>query len=177
MSSEEKTNFIIAIRNYKRTKSRKGSNFTDITALDAANEKVLLRSIEPVGNEYVGIGEVKSMMQSIKHENCIHAVFISKRFTAAAIEEMKQKNIQYVSEEYMPPFDTAKLYMAINNCVNNQCKSKCGLIPSTKSDCKVKKNTNNCKIRDLAENALFHFENSWVGLLRNDLKLALALNK
>jgi hypothetical protein len=40
--SENKTNFIIAVRGIKMLKSKK-LNFTDVTALDNSNNKIILR--------------------------------------------------------------------------------------------------------------------------------------
>jgi hypothetical protein len=178
MSVEDKTKFIIAIRNYKCTKTEKHSDRTDTTVLNELNEKILLRSIEPeCQNGFIGIDDVKKMMKIIKLEDYNKGILISKHFTVAAVQEMKQENIQQVSDEYMPPFETEKLYLTINNCINNQCKAKCGEIHSRKSDCKGNQKSNLCKIRALSDNALFHFEQGWVGLMKNDLKLVLAVNK
>ena len=168
----------MAIRDYKCSKTEKHSDCTDVTARDELNAKILLRSIEPQGkNGFVGIDDVKKMMGAMKREDYNRGILISKRFTVAAIQEMAQENIQQVSDEYMPPFDTGKLYLAINNCVNNQCKAKCGEIPSKESDCKNKQKASLCKVRAVSDNASFHFEQGWVDLMKNDLKLILALNK
>jgi hypothetical protein len=177
MSVEEKTELIIAIHDYKYVKKEKRSDYTDVTALDALNEKILLRSIEPEGKGYVSIGDVKDMIAVIKREEYNRGILISKRFTVAAVEEMVQENIQKVSDEYMPPFDTEKLYLAITNCINNQCKTRCGIIRLKKSECQKKQKTIPCKVKALGDNASFHFDQGWVDLLKNDLKLALALNK
>ncbi len=178
LSMEDKTEFIIAIRDFRHTKTKKLANCIDFTVFDALDKKVLLRCIEPYGNEFVGLGVVKSMIELIKREDYNRGILISKRFTAAALEGMVKGNIQQVSDEYMPHFDTEKLYLAIFNRVSDQCKTKCGKIALKEPDCQEKKHDKSpCKIKALATNALFHFEQGWIDLLQNDLKLALALSK
>ncbi len=173
--SENKTNLVIAVRGYKTVKKQKNANFTDVTALDNLNNKVLLRIIEPLGNEFIGIKDIKSMTEFIKQENYDSAILISRQFTDNALEEMNKQKIQHVSENYMPPFGIQELYLAIVDCANNQCQKKCGKTIVI-SDCQEKL-AYLCKIKTLAVNAKSHFEDGTVGLLKNDLKLALALNK
>lgn len=179
MSVEDKTKFIIAVRNYKFLKSEKHSSCVDVTVSDALNEKILLRSIDSQGkNEYVSVDDVKSMLKVMKSQDYNRGVLIGRRFTVAAAEEMAQENIQQVSEEYMPPFDTEKLYLAINTCINSQCKTNCGKTPLKKGDCKAHtKDGDFCKVRDLSDNASFHYDHGWVDLMKNDLKLLLSLNE
>jgi hypothetical protein len=177
LSIEDKTELIIAIRNYRCIKTKKMANCTDFTVLDTLNKKVLMRCIEPQGNGYIGICEVKSMIELIKREDYNQGILISNRFTAAALDGMVVGKIQKVSDEYMPPVETERLYLTIFNCISNQCKAKCGKIALKDSDCQEKLQKGPCKIKSIANNALFHFEQGWIDLLQNDLKLALALNK
>ncbi len=178
MSVEDKTQFIMAIRNYKFAKKERKPDFTDITASDASNGKILLRSIEPNGKAgFVGIDEVKNMIKVMKSGKYNSGILISKRFTSAALEEMAKKKIQLISDNYMPHFGTQELYVTINNCIDNQCKANCGKIPEKKSDCKGRLEDNPCKVRALSDNCSFHFEHGWIDLMKNDLKQLLALNK
>ncbi len=178
MSVEEKTAFIMAIRNYKYSKKKRSADFTDTTASDASNKKILLRSIEPRGKAgFVGVDEVKSMLKVMKSQNYDNGILISKRFTTAAVQEMLEQKIQLVSDEHMPYFDTEELYLTINNCIDNQCKANCGKILQKKSDCTGRLEDSPCKVRALSDNCLFHFEHGWIDLMKNDLKQLLALNK
>lgn len=174
--SENKTNFIIAVRGYKKVSKEKNANFTDVTALDNLNSKVLLRVIEPLGFEYVDINDVKRMAEFIKRENYDSAILIGKKFTDSAVSEMVKQKIQHVSDDFMPPFHIEELYSAIVDCVNNQCLKKCGKEASVKLDCTEKK-VDLCKISSVAGSAKSHFEEGLIGLLKNDLKIALALNR
>ncbi len=174
--SENRINFVIAVRGYKNVKKQKNAKFTDITALDNLNNKVLLRVIEPLGNEFIGINEVKTMAEFIELENYDSAFLISKNFTEGAVKEMDKHKIQYISEDYMPPFDIEQLYLAIMEYANNQCQKRCGKTMMIISDCE-EKDAELCKIKNLAVGAKGHFENGTVGLLKNDLKMALALNR
>ena len=174
--SENKTNLVIAVRGYKTVKKQKNIHCTDVTALDNLNNKVLLRVVEPLGNEFIGINDIKNMAEFIKIESYDSAILISKKFTDAAVSEMAKHKIQHVSDDYMPPFAIEELYLAIMNLVSNQCLKKCGKNRTPKSEC-VEKVAELCKIRTLDSNAKRHFEEGLVGLLKNDLKVALALNR
>src|SRR5208337_1442253 len=108
-----KTNFIIAVNGYKIVKKETNANFTDVSALDNLNQKVLLRIIEPLDNECIVVNDVRNMAKLIERDNYDSAVLISKKFTNDAVGEMAKQNIQHVSDDFMPPFDIEKLYMAI----------------------------------------------------------------
>jgi|WetSurMetagenome_2_1015567.scaffolds.fasta_scaffold91749_2 hypothetical protein len=171
--SEIKTNFIIAVRGYKTVKKQKNANFTDVTAVDDSNNKVLLRIIEPLANEYIVANDVKKMAEDMKQENYDSAILISKHFTDNAIDEMNKNKIQHISEEYMPPFDIQEVYLAIMNCANSQCQKKCGKVTLV-TECS-EKSADYCKTKAFAVSAKRHYEDGTVGLLKNDLKMALAL--
>ena len=176
MGMENKTNFIMAVRGYKSVKKEKKANCTDVTAVDDSNNKVLLRVIEPLCNEYIGIGDVKVMAEFIEQEDYTSAILISNKFTINAVEEMAKQKIQHVSDDYMPPFGIEELYLAIVDCTNNQCQKKCGKTLTNIPECTEKKVANLCRTKGLALNAKIHFEQGSIGLLKNDLKIALALN-
>jgi len=177
MGMENKTNFIIAVRGYKIVKKEAKANYTDVTVSDSLNNKVLLRIIEPLNNECIGSDAVKTMTEFMKTEDYNQVILVSNRFTDNAIQEMGKQNIQRVSDDYMPPFEITELYSAIVNCANNQCNKKCGKIQETISECEEKKIADICRIKTLGKSAKSHFELGLVGLLKNDLKTALALNK
>jgi hypothetical protein len=172
--SENKTNFIMAVRGYKGIKKQQNANFTDITALDVSNNKVLLRIIEPLTSEFIGTSDVKKMIEAIKQENYNSAIFISRQFTNKALEEMNKENIQHISDDYMPSFDIQDLYLAIVNCANTQCQKKCGKVLLVIPECNGKA-ADFCKTKALVVSAKRHFEEGIVGLMKNDLKMALAL--
>ena len=174
--SENKTNLIIAVRGYKRIKKEKDANCTNVTAMDNLNNKVLLRIIEPLGNECIDTREIKKMTELIKRDAYDSAILISKKFTDPAVNEMVKQKIEHISDDYMPPFAIEELYSAIVDCVNNQCMKKCGDASLEKSGCAEKK-SDFCRLRGLAYSAKCHFEQGLIGLLKNDLKTALALNK
>jgi len=173
--SEIKTNFVMAVRGYKTVKKQKNANLTDLTAVDESNNKVLLRIIEPLTNEYIVANDVKKMAEFMKQEKYDSAILISKHFTDNAIEEMNKNKIQHISEEYMPPFDIQEVYLAIMNCANSQCQKKCGKV-TVVAECSEKA-SDYCKTKAFVISAKSHFEDGTVGLLKNDLKMALALTR
>jgi len=64
------------------------------------------------------------MAEAVKRDSYDSAILISKQFTDNALEEMSRQKIQYISEDYTPPFDIQDLYLAIVNCANSQCQKK-----------------------------------------------------
>jgi len=177
MGMENKTNFIIAVNGYKIVKKEKTVDFTDLTALDNLNKKVLLRVIEPSSNECIVTSDVKNMAELVKRDCYDSAFLISNKFTDNAVNETVKQKIQRVSDDYMPPFEIEKLYLAIVDCANNKCQRQCGKVSLVESDCTEKKTADICRIRALGNNAKCHFEQKLVGLLKNDLKIALAITK
>ncbi len=169
-------NLVIAVRGYKTIKKQQNANFTDVTALDSLNAKVFLRIIEPLSNEFTDINDVRNVAEFAKLENYDSAIIISKNFTDRAVSEMAEQKIEHISEDYMPPFEIHELYLAIVNYANNQCQKKCGKFLSNIPDCKENV-ADHCKTRALGLAAKNHFEEGTVGLLKNDLKMALALNR
>jgi hypothetical protein len=172
--SETKTNFILAVRGYKIIKKQRTGNCIDIVALDNSNNTVLLRTIEPLTPEYIGMNDIKTVTDLIKQESYGSAILISKHFTLNAIEAMGKQKIQYISEDYMPPFNIQELYSAVMNCANNACQKRCGKILTVIPDCD-EKTAYVCKTKALAASAKQHLETGAVGLLKNDLRVAVSL--
>jgi hypothetical protein len=83
---------------------------------------------------------------------------------------LMENDIQRISEGHTPRFKPERLYLRINNYVNDLCKKKCGKIPQKESDCQ-----SDCRIRIISDNASFHFEHGWIKLMKNDLKQLLAI--
>jgi hypothetical protein len=177
MSVANKTRFLIAVRRYKIVKIEQKVNYTDISAVDQLNKKVLLRTIDPSGKRYVDLTDVTSLTDEVKLGAYDSTILISNNFTENAVSELVKQNIQFVSESYMPPFDIEDLYLAIISCAGIKCNKKCGKAPEDIAECNEIKDADMCKIRGLAENAKAHFESGALGLLKNDLKIALALGQ
>ena len=107
----------------------------------------------------------------MKREDYDKGFLFGKRFTDAAKKELMRNDIQRISEGYMPTFKPERLYLQINNYVNDLCKEKCGKIPKKEADCK-----GNCRVRVISDNASFHFEQGWINLMKKDLKQLLVLS-
>ena len=162
----------MAVRNYSCEDREKWEEGTDITALDEeSNEKILLRMVNSKSSSgFVGIDTVRKMWEVMERENYDKGFLLGKRFTDAAKQEMAQKGIQRISERYKPTINPERLFLRINHYVNKLCKTKCGKIPQTESDCQ-----SNCRIRIISDNACFHFGHGWINLMKNDLKQILSL--
>lgn len=173
VSIKDEAELFMAMRNYSCEDREKCDEGIDITALDmASNEKVLLRIVESKSKSgFVGIDSVRKMLEAMEKEDYAKGVLFGKRFTDAAKQELTQNQIQRISEGYMPTFKPERLYLRINQYVNDLCKMKCGKIPEKEADCK-----GDCRIRVISDNASFHFEQGWINLMKKDLKQLLALN-
>jgi len=163
----------MAMRNYSCEDREKWADGIDITALDtASNEKILLRIVELKSKSgFVGIDYVRKMLEAMEREDYDKGVLFGKRFTDAAKQELMQNHIQRISEGYMPTLKPERLYLRINQYVNDLCKMKCGKVPKKESDCK-----GDCRIRVISDNASFHFEQGWINLMKKDFKQLLSLN-
>ena len=173
MGIQDEVEIVMAVRNYSCEESEKWDEGIDITALDeASNEKVLLRIVESKSKSgFVGVDAVREMLKAMEREDYDKGVLLGKKFTVAAKRELMENDIQRISESHTPRFKPEKLYLRINNYVNDLCKAKCGKIPKKESDCK-----GDCRIRIISDNASFHFEQGWIKLMKNDLKQLLAIH-
>jgi hypothetical protein len=162
----------MSMRNFSCEDREEWDQGMDITALDEeSNEKVLLRIVESKSKSgFVGVDAVREMLEAMEREDYDKGVLLGKKFTVAAKRELMENDIQRISENYTPRFKPERLYLRINNYVNDLCKAKCGKIPKKESDCK-----GDCRIRIISDNASFHFEQGWIKLMKNDLKQLLAI--
>jgi hypothetical protein len=180
MSLELKVELVMVMRDYECEERKRWDEGIDFTALDTkSDDKILLRVITEgkTKSGVVGVDGVREMCETMKREDCDKGVLISKRFTESARKEMRQKSIQMVSEDYTPRFELEKLYLKIQNYIDDLCKAKCGRVPETESDCKgYSDGRYSCKIRLISDNAVFHFERGWTSFLKRDLMRLLAIS-
>ena len=163
----------MSMRNFSCEEREEWNQGMDITALDEeSNEKVLLRIVESKSKSgFVGVDAVREMLEAMEREDYDKGVLLGKKFTVAAKRQLMENDIQRISESHTPRFKPERLYVRINNYVNDLCKAKCGKIPQKESDCK-----GDCRIRIISDNASFHFEQGWIKLMKNDLKQLLAIH-
>jgi hypothetical protein len=169
----------MAVQNYKFEERKKNAEWVDFTAYDPnSEEKILLRLIETKqDNIFVGVDAVRKILATMHRQQFGKAVLVGRRFTDAAQTEMSEKNVQSISEDYMPPVLPEKLYLTINEHVNNLCKMNCGKIPQKETECTGFLKGVKCGIRTISDNAAFHFERGWIPLLRNDLKKLVSMQQ
>ncbi|MFB0514577.1 MAG: hypothetical protein ACETVQ_03270, partial [Candidatus Bathyarchaeia archaeon] len=127
---------------------------------------------------YVGVDIVREMSEVLKKQNYDKGILIGKRFTEGAKSEMEHENIEAVSERIAPHFKVERLYLAIEGCIENLCRARCGRVPVKKSDCKGYVDGNySCDVRLISDNASFHLEHGWISFLEKDLAKLLAIEK
>jgi len=183
VSGEElvkKAEVISAVRGYEKRRTRRKEGRVDFTVSPSgSDEKILIRVITEgkAKSGYVGADAVKEMSTFLKKRNYDKGILIGKLFTAVAKSEMKRENIEAVSERFTR-FNLERLYSAIDRCVGNLCKAKCGHVPIKESDCKgYVAGHYSCDVRLVSDDASFHLEHGWIGFLERDLAKLLAIEK
>ena len=184
MSGEEfvdKADVISAVRDYENRRTQRKDRMVDFTVSPSeSDDKILIRVITEAKSKsgYIGVDAVIEMNEILEKRNYDKGILIGKRFTEAAKREMKNENIEAISENIAPHFKLEGLYSAIENCIQNLCKAKCGHVPIKKSDCKGYVDGHyTCKVRLISDNANFHIEHGWITFLERDLAKLLAIEK
>lgn len=179
MDAESKAELIMALEDYECKERERWDRGLDLAASDArSDEKVLLRLVTKPKSKsgFVGIDTVREMVETMKREEYDKGVLISKRFSKAAKEEMRRRDIQIISEKIMPSYGPQDIYLRIGHYVNELCKATCGKVPKKETDCKCySEGTHSCKVRVVSDDASFHFKHGWTTLLQNDLDRLLSI--
>ncbi|MDH5437401.1 MAG: restriction endonuclease [Candidatus Bathyarchaeota archaeon] len=184
VSGEEfvkKAEVISAVRDYENRRTRRKGRIVDFTVSPSeSDDKILIRVITEGKSKsgYVGVDTVREMNDILEKRNYDKGILIGKRFTEAAKSEMVSENIEAISERITPHFKLERLYSAIDSCVRNLCRAKCGRVPIKESDCKGYVDSHySCDVRLTSDNASFHLEQGWIGFLERDLAKLLAIEK
>lgn len=168
----EKAELIMAVRGYENEERQKWDKGIDVVATQpTSNHEILLRVVtEPKSRSgTVGVDIVKETIETMNSEGYDKGVLIGKRFSKAAKEEMRREGIQMFSEKLTPRFGLQTLYPAMQNYIDDLCKTKCGHIPERESDCEgFSEDHYSCEIRLISDNASFHFQRGWTNLLQRD---------
>ena len=177
----KKAEVISAIRDYESSRTRRKEKNVDFTVSPSkSDDRILIRVVtEPkTKSGYVGVDTVKEMSAVLKRRNYDKGILIGKRFTQAAKREIKREGIEAVSERITPHFKVERLYLVINNYVENLRRAKCGHVPIKESDCKGYVDGHySCDVRLISDNSSFHFERGWIDFLERDLARLLAIEK
>ena len=177
----EKAEVISAVRNYENSRIRRKENRVDFTVSPSeSDDKILIRVITKAKSSsgHIGVDAVREMSEVLNKRNYDKGILIGKRFTDAAKSEMERENIEAVSKRIAPRFKGERLYLAINSCIENLCRAKCGYVPMKESDCKGYIDGDySCDVRLISANAGFHLEHGWRGFLEKDLARLLAIQK
>ena len=177
----KKAEVISAVRDYENRRTRRKEKKVDLTVSPSdSDDKILIRVITEANSKsgYVGVDTVREMSDVLKKQNYDKGILIGKRFTEGAKSEMERENIEAVSERIAPHFKVERLYLAIEGCIENLCRAKCGHLPVKESDCKGYVDGNySCDVRLISDNVGFHLEHGWIGFLEKDLAKLLAIEK
>jgi len=177
----KKAEVISAVRDYENRRIRRKEKKVDFTVSPSdSDDKILIRVITEAKSRsgYVGVDTVREMSELLKKQNYDKGILIGNRFTEGAKSEMEHEDIEAVSERIPPHLKVERLYLAIEGCIDNLCRAKCGHVPVKKSDCKGYVDGNySCDVRLISDNASFHLEHGWIGFLEKDLARLLAIEK
>ncbi|NIQ07367.1 MAG: hypothetical protein GWO20_17075, partial [Candidatus Korarchaeota archaeon] len=148
---EKKAELVMAVRDYECKDRKNWDRGVDFTASDTeSDDKTLLRIItEPhTKSGIVGVQSVRDMIETIDKKKYDEGIAIGKKFSVAAKRTMREEGIEMVSEDFMPSFKPQKLYLKLQEYVDDLCKTKCGKVPKKESDCKgYSDGKYSCKIR------------------------------
>ena len=164
----------MAVKGYECEGRESWEEGVDFSALDAeSDEKVLLRVVtEPKSRSgIIGVDVVRQMIEAIEREENDKGVLVGDRFSEAARREIYQKGLQMVSDRSGPSYRPRRLYLTIQECVDDLCRARCGQVPENESQCKGRtaEGYYDCRIRLISDNAWFHCELGWANLLKADL--------
>ncbi len=177
----EKAELILAVRDYEKRRTRRNEGNVDYTVSPSdSDDKILIRVITEAKSKsgYVDVDTVKEMSEILKKRNYDKGILIGKRFTEAARSEMKHEKIEAVSDVTRPRFTLDRLYLVVNDCIENLCRAKCGHVPLKEGDCIGYDDGHyTCAVRLISDNASFHFEHGWMSFLEKDLTKLLAIKK
>ncbi|UCG37349.1 MAG: restriction endonuclease [Candidatus Bathyarchaeota archaeon] len=179
VSVEDKAALLMAVKGYECEKRHNFNGRTDLVLDDDSGDKILMRLIIQTKSRSgtVGVDAVKNMVETMELGKYNKGILISKRFSKAAQMEMKQQSIQMLSDKHMLSLGPRELYLKMEDYVNELCKTKCGRIPQEASDCKgLSEDGYCCEIRQVSDNATFHFKRGWIALLQRDLSRLLAIH-
>jgi hypothetical protein len=177
----KKAKLISVMRDYDQKLTKTRERGVDFTVSPSENdEKILIRVItEPKSKSgYISVDAVREMIALLETKNYDKGILIGQKFTNGAKREMKQANIELLSENFSPNFKLERLYSTIESYVEKLCKIKCGKIPTKDSDCSGFAEGNySCVIRLVSDNADFHYEKEWITFLERDLVKLLAIER
>ena len=173
----KRAKFLFAVREYQIKRTAKKENIVDFSVSPAkSDDRIFVRVItKPRTNSgHVSADTILEISQILHKKHYDKGILIGKRFTEAAMKEIKKKDIEIVTEE-IPKFKPERLYSAIEDHVNELCKVKCGRIPRKESECKgYSDGCYSCNVRLISDDADFHFEHGWTSFLERDLTKLLA---
>jgi hypothetical protein len=109
----EKAEVISAVRDYDNTRTRRKERLVDFTVSPSeSDDKILMRVITEAQSKsgYIGVDAVREMSDILEKRDYDKGILIGKRFTKAAKREMKNENIETVSERITPRFKLERLY-------------------------------------------------------------------
>ena len=175
----DKAELFMAVKGYEYEGRQRWDQGIDYVASHIESDnKMLLRVVTDPQSKSgtVGIDVVREAVETIKQKDYDKGVLIGKRFSEAAKREMWRKGIQIISEKLTPSFKLEDLYFKMQDYIDGLCKAKCGRIPKKRPDCKgFSEGHYSCKIRLISDNASFHFEHGWTGLLQKDFEHLISL--
>jgi hypothetical protein len=136
----EKAEMLMELRDYQ-TKEFSGDEkqFDVIAVSPELNDLVLLRIVAEsnLKSNIIGVDKVRELEENLETQNVAKAIIFGRRFTRAAREKLKQKNIEFISlKRNIAPFiNVEELYLKIRGLVDALCEIKCEHIPQSEEEC------------------------------------------
>jgi len=122
---------------------------------------------------------LEKTLETIEEKDIDEILLLGERTTKAGREIIKETNeIECLTPNIKPHYKVSELIYSIQSKTLDLCRQKCGKAPQKESDCKGLQNGEySCQIRRLSDDATFHAEMKWNGVLKEDWKALLELER
>jgi len=113
--------------------------------------------------------QLKKWRAKMEKAKCDRGVFVSDKFTPAAVRKLAKEDIKAFPEGKMPRIGAVTLYSTTRKLVDSLCRAKCGKVPQRESDCDgFSDDGYSCEVRRISDDASFHLNHMWLSLLLRD---------
>ena len=122
---------------------------------------------------------LEKTIETIEEKDIDEILLLGERTTQAGREIIKETDeIECLTPNIKPHYKVSELIYSIQSKTLDLCRQKCGKAPQKESDCTGLQNGEySCQIRRLSDDATFHAEMKWNGVLKEDWKALLELER
>lgn len=167
------------LHGYEMKEINKEIGSIDYVADDDQGEKLLRVLISSGLNAgKADFNTTTKIVESLEKEGYEEITIIAEDFTEASLRILEENEINYFSPTVKPRYSVFELMEAIQRLTHELCRAKCGIVPAREVDCKgYQEGEYTCPVRVVSDNADFHAERGWQGLLKRDFSQLIDIKK